>query len=68
MRVGSWSRDGPTRIRKSPKSEISILSGYRVPPGQMPTVAQMPPIVTRAVDHEGHQLLDDWINSLPACP
>jgi hypothetical protein len=50
------------------KSEMSVLSGYRVPPPDPPDSRQMPPIVTHAVDTKGHQLLDDWITSLPACP
>jgi hypothetical protein len=44
------------------RSEMSFLSGQRTQPE--PSTDQMPPIVTRAVDHAGHQLLDDWINSL----
>ncbi len=50
------------------RSLMSILSGQRVPEGQLPNPGvQMPPIVTRAVDHQGHALLDDWISSLPPC-
>ncbi len=48
-------------------SLISILSGRRSTPD--PDDDQMPPIVTRAVDVSGHQLLDDWILAQTAiCP
>ncbi len=47
------------------KSAVSVLSGRRE--GE-PNTNQMPPLVTRAVDLAGHQLLDDWIAALPACP
>ncbi len=48
------------------KSAVSVLSGRRSE-GE-PGTDQMPPLVTRAVDLAGHQLLDDWIAALPACP
>ena len=47
------------------RSLTSVLSGRRTAPD--PSPQQMPPIVSRAVDQQGHQLLDDWINELPAC-
>ncbi len=51
------------------RSLVSVLSGRRVPEGEKPSsTVQMPPIVSRAVDHAGHRVLDDWIASLPACP
>jgi hypothetical protein len=51
------------------RSLVSVLSGRRVPEDQEPSsTVQMPPIVTRAVDIEGHKLVDDWITALPACP
>ena len=51
------------------KSLMSILAGSRVGPDELPNPGtQMPPIVTRAVDHRGVKLLDDWISTLPACP
>lgn len=47
-------------------SLVSILSGRRVAPGEQPTPAiQMPPVITRVVDTQGHALLDAWINALP---
>lgn len=50
-------------------SLISILSGRRAPEGTTPTAdQQMPPLVTRAVDVEGHAALDAWIGALPPCP
>lgn len=50
-------------------SLMSILSGRRVDPGSLPNGSvQMPPIVTRAVDQQGHQLLVDWISSMATCP
>lgn len=51
------------------KSLVSILSGTRAPPGENPSSdVQMPPLVTRVVDAEGHAHLDAWITALPACP
>jgi hypothetical protein len=51
------------------RSLVSILSGRRVAEGEEPNGSvQMPPIVSRAIDHAGHKLLDDWIASLPPCP
>jgi hypothetical protein len=50
-------------------SLISVLSGKRVPPGDEPNAdSQMPPLVTRVVDTQGHAKLDAWITALPACP
>lgn len=50
-------------------SLVSILSGRRAPDGTTPTAdQQMPPLVTRAVDTEGHAALDAWISALPPCP
>lgn len=47
-------------------SLISILSGRRSPD---PDTDQMPPIISRAVDVAGHQLVDDWINAMSqTCP
>jgi len=47
---------------------MSVLAGSRVPAGDLPTAgAQMPPIVSRAVDQEGVKLLDDWIATLLPC-
>lgn len=51
------------------RSLMSILSGRRVAPDEQPNGSvQMPPIVSRAVDQQGHQLLDEWISSLQPCP
>lgn len=51
------------------RSLVSILSGQRVAEGEEPNSAvQMPPMISRAVDHAGHKLVDDWIASLPPCP
>jgi hypothetical protein len=52
---------------QDPASSLaSILSGRRVPAGEEPNAGvQMPPLVTRAVDTQGHALLDAWINALP---
>ncbi|MBN9161625.1 MAG: hypothetical protein BGO98_21410 [Myxococcales bacterium 68-20] len=50
------------------RSLMSVLAGSRVPAGDLPTAgAQMPPIVSRAVDQEGVKLLDDWIATLLPC-
>jgi hypothetical protein len=49
-------------------SLMSILSGQRASPTGEDDTRQMPPIVTHAVDHAGHKLLDDWISVLPPCP
>lgn len=47
-------------------SLVSYLSGRRVPAAGNPTEKlQMPPIVTRLVDTNGHALLDAWISALP---
>ncbi len=51
------------------KSMMSILAGQRVGPDELPNPGtQMPPIVSRAVDHEGVKLLDEWIATLDPCP
>jgi hypothetical protein len=50
------------------RSEMAVLSGYRVPPPDDPDVSQMPPLDTRAVDVKDHDQLVQWITSLPACP
>ncbi|MBX3207198.1 MAG: hypothetical protein KF764_19280 [Labilithrix sp.] len=51
------------------RSLMSILAGSRVPAGELPTAGvQMPPIVSRAVDHAGVKLFDDWIATLAPCP
>jgi len=51
------------------KSITSILSGRRVPEGEMPaSTQQMPPLVTRAVDTTGHAKLDTWITNLGGTP
>lgn len=51
------------------KSMMSILAGNRTAPDVLPNAGvQMPPIVSRAVDHAGVKALNDWIASLPACP
>ena len=54
-------------VPKDPSSSIvSILSGRRATGSEEPNSAiQMPPLVTRAVDPQGHDLLDAWINALP---
>jgi hypothetical protein len=45
---------------------VSILSGRRVPVGEEPnTDTQMPGLVTRVVDTQGHALLDTWITAIP---
>lgn len=51
-------------------SLLSVLSGTRAPEGTNPTSsAQMPPLVTRAVDDAGQAKLDTWITNLGAiCP
>jgi hypothetical protein len=50
------------------KSLMSILGGRRAAPDENPGPGvQMPPIVSRAVDHDGIKLVNDWITSLPAC-
>ncbi len=50
------------------KSLMSILARGRVRPDELPSSGvQMPPIVTRAVDHVGVEILDAWIATLPAC-
>ena len=47
-------------------SRVSYLSGRRVGPMGNPTEKeQMPPIVSRLVDVQGHALLDAWISALP---
>ena len=51
------------------KSLVSILAGNRVGPDELPSASvQMPPIVTRAVDHQGVRLVNDWIGTLEPCP
>lgn len=51
------------------RSLMSILAGSRVPAGELPTAGvQMPPIVSRAVDHAGVELFNEWIATLPPCP
>jgi hypothetical protein len=51
------------------KSMMSILAGQRTAPDVLPNAGvQMPPIVSRAVDHAGLQLFNDWVTTLPACP
>jgi mono/diheme cytochrome c family protein len=50
-------------------SLVSILSGQRAPEGTEPNQnVQMPPLVTRMVDVQGHKLLTDWISALAPCP
>jgi hypothetical protein len=50
-------------------SLASILSGRRVTGADEPNpIIQMPPLVTRQVDTQGHALLDAWINALPPPP
>ncbi len=50
------------------KSLMSILAGSRVNSGELPNPGvQMPPIVSRAVDHQGVKVLNDWIATLPEC-
>ena len=47
-------------------SRASYLSGRRVAANGNPNEKdQMPPIVTRLVDTNGHALLDTWIAALP---
>jgi hypothetical protein len=46
-------------------SLVSYLSGRRVDAQSQPNQSQMPPIVTRLVDVNGHALLDDWITAMP---
>ncbi len=52
---------------KDPASSLtSLLSGRRVAPAEEPNADyQMPPLVTRTPDVNGHALLDAWINALP---
>ncbi len=51
------------------RSLVSVLAGRRVPEGEEPNSSvQMPPLVTRAVDHDGLGLVDDWISTLSPCP
>lgn len=51
------------------RSLMSVLSGSRVPAGELPTAGvQMPPIVSRAVDQAGVKLFDDWVATLDPCP
>lgn len=51
------------------RSLMSILAGSRVPAGELPTAGvQMPPIVSRAVDHAGVELFNEWIATLAPCP
>lgn len=46
------------------RSWLSIISGQRTPAATQ----QMPPVITHAVDVNGHKLLEDWITALtPAC-
>jgi hypothetical protein len=50
------------------KSMMSILARGRTSPDVLPNGGvQMPPIVSRAVDHAGVKLFDDWVATLPAC-
>jgi hypothetical protein len=50
-------------------SLLSVLASSRVAEGQMPTsTAQMPPLVTRAVDPGVASKLDAWITNLAPCP
>ncbi|MCA9584188.1 MAG: hypothetical protein KC657_02405 [Myxococcales bacterium] len=56
------------RIKKGSPDEslAAYLSGRRVPPpGDPNSVEQMPPVVTRIVDTDGHKALTDWITALP---
>lgn len=51
------------------KSLIAVLSRQRVALGALPNPGtQMPPIVSRAVDHQGVSRLGAWITSLAPCP
>ena len=51
------------------RSLMAILSGRRAPEGEEPNItSQMPPLVSHAVDVQGHKLLEDWIAALPPCP
>jgi hypothetical protein len=54
-------------VRGNPASSlVSILSGRRVTGTDEPNpIVQMPPVVTRVVDTQGHALLDGWIAALP---
>jgi hypothetical protein len=49
-------------------SLVAMLVGRRVDAGQTPNQdVQMPPLVSRKVDADGHALLRAWIDALPAC-
>jgi hypothetical protein len=54
-------------VKNDPSTSLaSILSGRRVAATDEPNAAfQMPPIVTRLVDTQGHALLDAWITAMP---
>jgi hypothetical protein len=54
-------------VKGDPASSIaSILSGRRVPITEEPNPSfQMPPLVTRVPDTQGHALLDSWITVIP---
>jgi len=54
-------------VKGSPSTSlVSILSGRRVDAGVDPdSFFQMPPLVTRRPDTQGHALLDSWITALP---
>ncbi|MDB4933922.1 MAG: hypothetical protein JWP87_894 [Labilithrix sp.] len=54
-------------VKNDPSASlVSILSGRRVvPPDEPNAVVQMPPVVTRVVDAQGHALLDAWITAMP---
>lgn len=54
-------------VPQDPASSLtSILSGRRaIAPESPNSEIQMPPLVTRTPDVQGHALLDAWINALP---
>jgi hypothetical protein len=43
-------------------SFVAIISGRRVAVTEQPNQTQMPPLVTRIVDTNGHKALTDWIS------
>jgi hypothetical protein len=48
-------------------SAVAILAGRRAA-GEPSSAVQMPPLVTRRVDADGHALLSAWIGALTECP
>lgn len=57
-----WVRIVPGDVAAS---LVADISGRRVPVGTPPDQSQMPPLVTRVVDTQGHKLLTDWIAAIP---